>query len=280
MSHKSISNIDEKVIKDFGNEWGNFDQSIINDKDLIKAFNQYFQIFPKNYLNKNMEGFDMGCGSGRWSKLVAPKVKKLNCIDPSLEALNVAKKNLINNKNLIFHNKSVNEKILEPDSQDFGYCLGVLHHITETQKGIESCYNILKKNSPFLIYLYYKFDNKPFWFKIIWKLSDYFRKLISKLPFRIKKIITFFIALTIYFPLAKISKLFNYFGFNVNNFPLSDYKNKNFYFMATDSLDRFGTKLEKRFTKNEIKNMLLKAGFVDIMFSKNTPYWVAIAWKK
>ena len=50
--------------------------------------------------------------------------------------------------------------------------------------------------------------------------------------------------------------------------------------MATDSLDRFGTKLEKRFTKNEIKNMLLKAGFVDIMFSKNTPYWVAIAWKK
>mgnify|MGYP000680857125 CR=1 FL=1 len=67
---------------------------------------------------------------------------------------------------------------------------------------------------------------------------------------------------------------------NVNNFPLSDYKNKNFYFMATDSLDRFGTKLEKRFTKNEIKNMLLKAGFVDIMFSKNTPYWVAIAWKK
>ena len=48
MSHKSISNIDEKVIKDFGNEWGNFDQSIINDKDLIKAFNQYFQIYQNN----------------------------------------------------------------------------------------------------------------------------------------------------------------------------------------------------------------------------------------
>jgi hypothetical protein len=128
--------------------------------------------------------------------------------------------------------------------------------------------------------LYYRFDNKPLWFKIIWKLSDYFRKLISKLPFKIKKIVTFFIALIIYFPLAKISKLFNYFGFNVNNFPLSDYKNKTFYFMATDSLDRFGTKLEKRFTKNEIRNMLLNAGFVDILFSNNTPYWVAIAWKK
>ena len=33
--------------------------------------------------------------------------------------------------------------------------------------------------------------------------------------------------------------------------------NKSFYFMKTDSLDRFGTKLEKRFTKKEMEQMLL-----------------------
>ena len=280
MSQNSLHNIDEKVIKDFGNEWKNFDQSTINYQDLINAFNQYFEIFPKNFLNKNMEGFDMGCGSGRWSKIIAPLIKKLNCIDPSLEALNVAKKNLNNFKNISFHNKSVNEKFLEPNSQDFGYCLGVLHHITETQKGIESCFNILKKNSPFLIYLYYRFDNKPMWFKIIWKLSDCFRILISKLPFKIKKIVTFCIALTIYYPLSKLSKIMSIIGINVKNFPLSDYKDKSFYFMTTDSLDRFGTKLEKRFTKREIEKMLLDAGFVNIKFSESAPYWVALAWKK
>ena len=69
-------------------------------------------------------------------------------------------------------------------------------------------------------------------------------------------------------------------GINVKNFPLSDYKNKSFYFMTTDTLDRFGTKLEKRFTKREIEKMLLDAGFVDIKFSESTPYWVALAWKK
>lgn len=280
MSHKKVNNIDKKVIKDFGNEWSNFDQSTINNKELFKAFNQYFQIFPKNYLDKNMEGFDMGCGSGRWSKLIAPKIKKLNCIDPSLEALNVAKKNLKDYKNIQFYNKGVNEKVLNSNSQDFGYCLGVLHHITETQKGIESCFNLLKDNSPFLIYLYYRFDNKPLWFKIIWKLSDYSRKFISKLPFKIKKFITYIIALIIYLPLSKISKIFEFCGFNIKNFPLSDYRDKSFYFMITDSLDRFGTKLEKRFTKKEIEQMLLKAGFVDIKFSENTPYWVALAWKR
>ena len=280
MTKDTNKNIDNKVIKDFGNEWSNYDQSTIDKKELIKAFNQYFEIFPKNILNKNNEGFDMGCGSGRWSKLIAPLVKKLNCIDPSYKALNVAKKNLINHKNVFFYNKGVNEISLKPNSQDFGYCLGVLHHITETQKGIKSCYNLLKENSPFLIYLYYKFDNKPIWFKIIWKTSDYLRKFVSKLPFKIKKIVTYFIALIIYYPLSKIAKIFDRLGFNVNNFPLSYYRNKNFYFMATDSLDRFGTKLEKRFTKKEVEKMLLDAGFVEIKFSKNTPYWVALAWKK
>ena len=222
----------------------------------------------------------MGCGSGRWAKLVAPDVKNLNCIDPSYKAIEVAKKNLNENSNVIFYTKKVNEECLRPNSQDFGYCLGVLHHVRDTQEGINSCFKILKKNSPFLIYLYYRFDNKPIWFKIIWKASDLIRKTIMNLPFSMKKIITYIIALLIYLPLSKISKLFFKLGFEVKNFPLSDYKDKSFYFMSTDALDRFGTRLEKRFTKIEIKQMLEKAGFKDIEFSDSTPYWVCLAWKR
>ena len=33
----------------------------------------------------------MGCGSGRWASLVAPRVGHLNCIDPS-SAIDVAKR--------------------------------------------------------------------------------------------------------------------------------------------------------------------------------------------
>jgi hypothetical protein len=49
--------------------------------------------------------------------------------------------------------------------------------------------------------------------------------------------------------------------------------------LRTDALDRFGTRLEKRFTKSEIEKMLLKAGFTNIRFSDSTPYWVAVATK-
>ena len=91
MQNKDILN--NKVIKDFGSEWKNFDQSKLTENELINNFNQYFSVFPLHELDKKKEGFDLGCGSGRWAKLIAPRVKKLNCIEPSLEAIKVAKKN-------------------------------------------------------------------------------------------------------------------------------------------------------------------------------------------
>ena len=69
-------------------------------------------------------------------------------------------------------------------------------------------------------------------------------------------------------------------NFNVENVPLTDYRNKPFYFMKTDALDRFGTKLEKRFSKKEIIALLEEAGFEDISFSNQMPKWVCISYKK
>jgi len=128
--------------------------------------------------------------------------------------------------------------------------------------------------------LYYRFDNKPIWFKIIWKISDTIRKLISKLPFKIKLIITKIIALTIYFPLARLSLIIEKLGYDISNMPISSYRNNSFYTMKTDALDRFGTKIEHRFTKKEISNMMQKAGLIDIKFSEKVPYWVAVGQKK
>ena len=50
--------------------------------------------------------------------------------------------------------------------------------------------------------------------------------------------------------------------------------------MRTDSRDRFGTNLEKRFSKSEIKVMLEKSGLYKIKFSEKAPFWCAIGYKK
>jgi hypothetical protein len=58
--------------------------------------------------------------------------------------------------------------------------------------------------------------------------------------------------------------------------PLSIYRDRSFYVMRNDALDRFRTPLERRFTRQEIAGMLLAAGLRDIRFRESAPYWCAV----
>ena len=96
-----------------------FSQQTLDHKELKSLFENYFEIFPFTLIGKNSEGFDMGCGSGRWAKFIAPKVKVLNCIEPSDKALKIAKQNLKNFKNCKFENNNVMDNSIQDSSQDF-----------------------------------------------------------------------------------------------------------------------------------------------------------------
>ena len=275
-----MSNIDKKTVSSFSDEWTSFKQNNLQIKEHEYLFNKYFSIFPWKSLPKNADGFDMGCGSGRWAKLVSPKITKLSCIDASAEALSVAKQNLREMENIVYIHAGVSDKPLPPNSQDFGYSLGVLHHIPDTSSALRDCVEMLKPGAPFLVYLYYKFDNRPLWYVIIWRISDIIRRLISNLSPKIKLSLTNLIAALVYLPLARIALIGNKIGFNVDNWPLSGYRKTSFYTMRTDSRDRFGTPLEKRFTKTEIKIMMENAGLEEIYFSDEFPFWCATGYKK
>ena len=62
------------------------------------------------------------------------------------------------------------------------------------------------------------------------------------------------------------------------NFPLSYYKDKPFYVMRNDSLDRFGTKYEKRYSRQDIIKLFKKTGYKNIKISSKRPYWCAIGY--
>ena len=274
-----MKNFDKKTVDDFGKEWNRFrqDDNILETK---KIFKDYFSIFPFDKLNKNSVGFDAGCGSGRWSKYFVKIVKHLDCIEPSTDALNVAKSKLEKYKNINFINQTIDEYFSNTNTKyDFGFSLGVLHHIPNIKSALTKINNKLKNNAPFLIYVYYNFENRSFLFQSIWFLSNILRILISKLPNKIKFILCDIIALIIYLPLSILNKYLYKTGIKFE-LPLYYYRDKSFYTMRTDALDRFGTRLEKRFSKKQIENLLKDTGFVNIIFSKNKPYWVILCSKK
>ena len=280
MSLSGNRNLDENVVKDFGSEWSRFDQSNLSAVDRAEIFEGYFHIFPWDRLSTDSVGADIGCGSGRWATLVAPRVGHLSLVDPSGDALAVARKNMSNAANVSFHNVSVDGLLFERESLDFAYSLGVLHHVPDTAEAIRSIARVLKPGAPFLIYLYYAFDQQPWWFRAIWRASDILRKLISRMPMRAKNIVCEGIALLVYLPLARMALLLERYGTLPGSWPLAYYRNREYYVMRTDALDRFGTGLEQRFSRQEIKCMLQSAGFTDIRFSDTQPFWCAVGIKK
>jgi SAM-dependent methyltransferase len=273
-------NIDTATVAGFGEEWDSFDQTHLEDAEWLELFNRYFAIFPFDTLPHGAEGFDLGCGSGRWAAGIAPRVGVLNCIDPSSKALAVARRRLAGEAGARFHNASVDAIPLANGSQDFGYSLGVLHHIPDTAAAMRDCVAKLKPGAPFLVYLYYAFDNRPAWFRAIWKASDLLRQVICRLPFGLRKAVTTAVAALVYWPLARVSLLAEKAGLNVERMPLSPYRANSFYTMRTDALDRLGTRLEQRFTRTEIAAMMSQAGLEHIRFSEGVPYWVAVGTRR
>jgi SAM-dependent methyltransferase len=269
------SNRDDATIRGFGAEWSTFDQSELKDEEYWKIFDGYFQIFPFDALPADAEGFDLGCGSGRWAVGVAPRVAKLHCVDASPLAIEVARKNLSELTNIDFHVAGVDDFPIDDGSQDFGYSLGVLHHVPNPVTALGACVRKLKRGSPFLVYLYYRFDNRPWWFRLLWVITDGLRRLISRMPFPLRRIVTDIIAATVYWPFARVARRLQRRGRDVSNVPLSAYRYRSFYTMRTDALDRFGTRLEHRFTRPEIRQMMETAGLTDIVFSDLEPFWVA-----
>ena len=272
-------NVDQKTVEGFGHEWQRFDQSELPEQEQKVLFESYFSLFPWHVLPENSQGFDLGCGAGRWAKLAAPRVGTLHCIDPSV-ALEVARKNLAQYKNCEFHRAAVDAIPFEDASMDFGYSLGVLHHVPDTQAGIEACVKKLKPGAPFLIYIYYAFDNRPWWFRSIWRLSDVMRMMISRLPHRPRYWSSQVFAFLVYLPLARFARAVEKLGVDVSNYPLSAYRNLSFYTMRTDALDRLGTRLELRFTRAQIKTMMEAAGLEGIEFSETQPYWCAVGYRR
>jgi SAM-dependent methyltransferase len=272
-------NLDQKTVESFGEEWTKFSSF---DKDEIERMgNEYFDLLGATSVNKNSYVLDVGCGTGRWSYYLSPKVKFIEAIDPS-DAVFSALQLTSDKPNIRVTKAGVNSIPFDDATFDFIFSLGVLHHIPDTTGAIKQIFQKLKPGGYFLVYLYYNLDNRGKIYKIIFQLSNAIRKMISKMPKGLKHFLAELIAFTIYLPfvfLARFVKLILPKRNLYKKIPLSYYHNKSLTIIRNDALDRFGTPLEKRFSRIEIENMLREAGFTNIFFSEGTPFWHCVAQK-
>lgn len=272
-------NVDTKTVESFGEEWEHF--HAFSDIELKKIGDEYFDIVDDSKLNRNAVVLDVGCGSGRWSRYIAPKVKQVEAIDPSKAVFAAA--DLTKDCGNVRVTQASADHIPFPDNSfDFVFSLGVLHHIPDTRKAMQACVNKLKPGGHFLVYLYYNLENRSAFFKLLFSIVNIQRKIISSLPDFLKRLSCSLIAFFIYWPFARLSLLMKKLGSSsfYKRVPLSYYHDKSFYIMRNDALDRFGTPLEQRFSKAQINEMMESCGLTEIVFSEKAPYWHAVGKKK
>ena len=271
-------NIDKRVVDEFGEEWLKFND--FTDKHINAAAEEYFDIIDNTIVNKNTYVLDIGCGTGRWTKYLASRARFIEAVDPS-DAIFAADNLLRNVENVRLSKASVDTLPFPDETFDFAMSIGVLHHVPNTQQALIDCVKKVKKGGYFYVYLYYNLDKRGKMFRTLFRFTDIIRNIICKFPSGLKKFVCDILAIIIYMPLI----LFARFLFFVNlkklakKIPLSAYSNHSFFIIRNDALDRFGTRLEQRFSKNEIKEMMTTSGLDQILVSDGTPFYHAIGKK-
>lgn len=273
-------NIDMVTVDSFGDEWQAFHG--FEEQEIQKLGDEYFDIITPEMLNASTSVLEVGCGSGRFLKYISERAGMVVGVDPS-HAILAADKLVGSKENIMLVKASANDLPFHDASFDFVYSIGVLHHIPDTFKAMKACVDKVKRGGYFFTYLYYDLDNRGFLFRSLFNASTLIRKLVSRLPGKPKRFVCDLLAVVLYMPFVGTSRFLKMLGVKENirgKIPLYGYENKSFYIIRNDSLDRFGTPLEQRFTKKQIRSMMEQAGLEDIVFSPNIPYWHAVGKKK
>lgn len=266
----------EKLIADFDFEWRHF--STVGTQELTQVFEQYFDQIPLEAFREGALVLDAGSGNGRWAYQVATRGPRVVAVDLGL-SVELARSNTASTGRVAVVQADLRDLPLAPRAFDWAFSLGVLHHIERPVRVLERIVNVIRPGGTLLLYLYYALDNRGPMFRALFASVDRVRRIFSISPRPAVFVFSALVAALVYWPLARASRLLAAIGALrvANSIPLTYYRDRSFRTMRNDSLDRFGTRVEQRFTRPEMTRLMLDAGLIDVRVSPGLPYWHATA---
>lgn len=264
---------DLRLVERFDREWERFSAMAADER--ARLFSNYFDLVPDETLRGASVVLDAGCGSGRWAAEFAARGPLVLALDLG-ESVEVTRRNTASDRVAVIQ-ADVREVPIAPGSVDLAYSLGVLHHIQETEAALGRISAAVRPGGIVVIYVYYALDGRGPGFQAAFRTVDAVRRVISGLPASLLPPVTGAIAALVYWPLARTAALLERVGLGriARRLPLGFYSTLSFRTMRNDSLDRFGTRLEKRFTRRQVIDLLEGAGLKDVVVSAGPPYWRA-----
>lgn len=253
-----------ETARSFGYEWQQFSEML---PEYEKNFRWYFERFPDEmFVGKRV--LDAGCGTGRHTFHIARTgAREVIAMDLS-QAIEVAARNNRQNANTHFIQADIYHPPFLPESFDFVYSLGVLHHLPDPEKGFKTLLPLLRGDGFINIYLYWNLEGEAVWRRVALAAVTQARRLTTRLPHALLKKLSWIIAAGFQMALVMPARMLDRFAFTrplAQLVPLGHYRKYSFRVLYNDQFDRFSAPIENRYGRAQVAEWFDRAGLGDIV---------------
>ena len=240
----------------FGFEWTRFPEMY---DEWSRSFLEYMHPhLPQFFRGKKV--LDAGCGNGRFAHYAAKYGAEVWAMDLG-PAVEVAKRNTESAGKAQVVQADLHRPPFAPESFDFVYSIGVLHHLPDPEAAFQNLLRYLKPGGEIQIYLYWKPEGQPIK-RALLAVVTALRKITTRLPHRINYVLAFPAAVAAFaffvWPYRLLKKLPGLKAL-AEKLPMKQYANFPFRVCVNDQLDRFSAPIENRYTKQEVAGWLSRA---------------------
>jgi len=168
----------ENYADSFGFQWHRYDRTQLDHDNCHQSEIQFRM--KTGFTPEELRGelvLDVGCGMGRFAEVATRWGARVVGIDLSAAA-EVAARNLADRKNFVAIQADVFALPFAPESFDYIYSIGVLHHTPNCEAAVKALPRYLKPGGSMAVWLYSAYNK---WYRF----SDIYRKVTSRMPARV-----------------------------------------------------------------------------------------------
>jgi 2-polyprenyl-3-methyl-5-hydroxy-6-metoxy-1,4-benzoquinol methylase len=254
----ATSEIKRRTAESFAYEWGQFGA---DRAEWEKNFRDYL----RPHAPADLDGLlvlDVGCGSGRHSRQAAAAGARVVAVDLG-DSIDVARANLP--PGVLTVQADAERLPFEEGTFDFVMSIGVLHHLPDPERALRAVARFAKPHGTVHVYLYWKPERA--WHRALLRAVTAARRVTTRLPHRVLHFLCYplaaalFVAFVLPYRFARHRPALRWLA---EALPLKAYADYPFGVCVNDQFDRLSAPIEHRYTADEVRAMLERAGLQDI----------------
>lgn len=258
----SLDDLQRATQRSFGYQWTQF-------ADMVEANREHFLTYiapvePSFF--KGKVGLDAACGFGRHLYYAREFGARMVGLDFS-DAIRSARRVLAGRPGASLVRGDIYRMPFRPESFDFVYSLGALHHLPDPEAGFQSLLPLVKKNGAVFIWVYSKRR------RVLNSLLEGLRRLTTRLPLGLLKRLCWALAVVDYYVFVNPYRLLAQAGLRPWAPPrVRLYAKFPFRVCFADWFDRLAAPIRFYYDEKDLQGWAARAGLRDVVISATGAY--------